>query len=197
MQSTRQRILDHLGQRGPASPKQLAQAFGMSPANLRRHLSILEDRGLVQAIALRPLPGRGRPEQVFSLTPGAQPEGLENLTRALLRQLGDAPRPAQVRQLAGHLVSTDDLPSGPARRLVTAMQKLAPLGYKPHWEARPQGPEVALGRCPYASLVVEHPLLCRMDRQLLEQLLGQPVEQVSKLEPGPDGQPQCVFITKI
>ncbi|MCW5878771.1 MAG: ArsR family transcriptional regulator [Anaerolineales bacterium] len=196
MQSTRQRILDHLEQRGPASPKQLAQAFGMSPANLRRHLSILQARGLVQAIALRPLAGRGRPEQVFTLTITAQPEGLENLTHALLRQLGDSPRAAQVRQLAANLVSTDNLPTGPARRLVTAMQRLTPLGYKPHWEARPQGPEVVLGRCPYANLVAEHPALCRMDKEVLEQLLGQPVEQVSKLQPGPDGQPQCIFITK-
>src|SRR5690606_24302266 len=123
---------------------------------------------------LRPLAGRGRPEQVFTLTITAQPEGLENLTHALLRQLGDSPRAAQVRQLAANLVSTDNLPTGPARRLVTAMQRLTPLGYKPHWEARPQGPEVVLGRCPYANLVAEHPALCRMDKEVLEQLLGQP-----------------------
>lgn len=196
MQSTRQHILDHLEQRGPATPKQLAQAFGMSAANLRRHLSILEQRGLVQAVAQRPQPGRGRPEQVFALTRAAEPAGVEQLARALLTQLGPAPRPAQLRQVAAALAPAADLPSSPARRLVAAIPRLAPLGYKPHWVARPQGPEVVLGRCPYADLVADHPVLCRLDQEILAQLLGQPVEQTAKLQPDANGQAVCVFITK-
>ncbi|MCW5875866.1 MAG: helix-turn-helix domain-containing protein [Anaerolineales bacterium] len=197
MQSTRQRILEHLEQRGAATPRQMAAAFGMSAANLRRHLAILQGRGLVQPAGWRRTEGRGRPQQIFALSPAAQgDEGLEALARALLAQLGERPRPARLRALAAELAGEAGLPPGQTQRLVAAVQRLTPLGYKPHWEARPQGPQVVLGRCPYASLVAEHPVLCRMDAELLAQLLGGPVEQIAKLQPGPDGLPQCVFAVR-
>ena len=72
MQSTRQRILDYLDQHGTASPRQLAQAFGMTAANLRHHLGILQQRGLVNPTGQRASEGRGRPERVYTLTATAQ-----------------------------------------------------------------------------------------------------------------------------
>lgn len=189
MQSTRQRILDYLAARGSATPQQLAQAFGMTAHNLRRHLHILEQRGLVAELPGQQPAGRGRPEQRYALTASAQGNDLAALSSALLaglnanglrrlalRMLGDAPRPA-----AG------------AQRLVSAVRQLEPHGYKPRWEARPDGPQVVLGHCPFAAIIAEHPELCRMDALMLEELLGAPIEQVSKLQAGRQGTLQCVF----
>ncbi len=197
MQSTRQRILDHLEQHGSASARQLAQAFGMTPANLRRHLSILQARGLLAAIERRPPKGRGRPELVYALTSSAQPDNLKQLSSALLEQSKGRGQEARLKHLAMHLLGDKPAPVGQiTQRLVAAVQRLAPLGYRPRWEARPNRPQVVFGHCPYADIIADHPQLCRMDAHMLETLLAVPVEQITKLQPGPQGTPQCVFILK-
>lgn len=197
MQATRQSILDFLGTRGSASAQQMAQAFGMSTQNLRRHLRILEQRGLI-AVSQPAASGRGRPQLTYSLTAHAQPDHLAGLSRALLQGL----RPASLRPLAQRLLGQ---PSGlqsqrPARntsqRLVAAMRQLEPMGYRPRWEARPGGPQVVLGHCPFAAIIDQHPELCQVDAHMLEELLGADAEQASKLQPGPQGIPQCIFRIK-
>ena len=197
MQATRQRVLDYLEQRGSASAPQLAQAFGMTSANLRRHLNILLDRQLIEPISFRAGPGRGRPEAVYGLVADSR---LEPLTRALLKEAESAnpkARAAQLKQLASSLIGEASSSAGQStRRLVAAVERLTPLGYKPGWEARPQGPQVVLGRCPYASIVADHPILCELDAHLLETMLGVPMEQRAKLQPGPQGLPQCVFVVR-
>ncbi len=193
MQSTRQSILDFLHARGSASAQQMAQAFGMSTQNLRRHLRILEQRGLI-AVSQLPSNGRGRPQLMYSLTAQAQPDHLAGLSSALLRGL----RPASLRPLAQRLIGQP--PARPARntsqRLVGAIRQIEPLGYRPRWEARPGGPQVVLGHCPFAAIIEQHPELCQVDAYMLEELLGADAEQTSKLQPGPQGTPQCVFRIK-
>lgn len=194
MQSTRQHILDHLEQHGSASARQLAQAFGMTAANLRRHLRILQSRGLVAVFSHQAAVGRGRPQQRFVLSAAAQGPNFEPLVKALLQALpadSDA-----LKQLAQQLLGDHPAPTGQStRRLLTVVKRLTPLGYKPRWEAKPQGPEVVLGRCPYANIIAAHPELCQMDAHMLESLLGTQVEQTAKLQPGPQGLPLCIFIS--
>lgn len=194
MQQTRQRILDYLGQHGGSSARQLAKAFGMTAANLRRHLGILRSGGMITAVGYRTAESRGRPEQIYALSP-ASGASLEPLARALLGTLAksDLGTIQLAKKLLGELRPVTGQVS---QRLVTAVRILDPLGYKPRWEARPQGPQMVLGRCPYASIIADHPELCHMDKHLLEELLAVPVEQTAKLQPGPQHTPQCVFILK-
>ncbi|MEX1071936.1 MAG: ArsR family transcriptional regulator [Anaerolineales bacterium] len=192
MQSTRQRILDALEQRGSATARQLSQAFGMTPANLRRHLGILLNRGLIQPMGSPTAVGRGRPEQRYALSGNARNNNLERLADALLADGGDDDE--RMKKLAIRLTGDKNRSSGQAsQRFVGAVQHLKPLGYRPSWEARPQGPQMVLGNCPYAAIIADHPELCRMDAHMLAELLGQEVEQVTKLQPGPQGVPQCIF----
>jgi predicted ArsR family transcriptional regulator len=189
MQSTRQRILDFLAARGTATTRQLAQAFGMTAQNLRRHLLILQQRGLVTALPPAAPEGRGRPEARYTLAASSQENNLAGLASALL-----AGRSAAELQRAGRQLIGDAKPAGQATaRLVGAVKALAPLGYKPRWEARPDRPEVVFGRCPFAAIIAEHPELCQMDAGMIGELLGADVEQISKLQPGPQGTPQCAF----
>jgi predicted ArsR family transcriptional regulator len=197
MQATRQRILDYLDQRGATTARKLAQAFGMTPANLRRHLAILQQRDLVHPVGRVPAEGRGRPELTYATVASST---LEPLVSALLTEVEVAQvrtRPAAIKRLAVTLLGSPPAASGQqSKRLLAAVQKLTPLGYKPSWEARPSGPQVVLGRCPYASIIADHPILCQLDAQMLETMLGSPVDHTIKLQPGPHGLPQCVFITK-
>lgn len=198
MQSTRQHILDYLAHQGSATARQLARAFGMTAANLRRHLGILKARGLVEQIGETPAEGRGRREHVYALSAAAQPQNLDLLAGALLGEFGrrDLPRQtsARLKRLAKRLAGE----SGPAgghitQRLVAAVGRLAELAYQPRWEAQPRAPQLVLGHCPYAAIIGDHPELCQMDAYLLQELVGEDMEQLSKLEPGPQGLPQCIF----
>jgi predicted ArsR family transcriptional regulator len=192
VQSTRQRILDTLEQRGSATARQLSQAFGMTPANLRRHLSILLQRGLILPVGSPTAAGRGRPELRYALSANGRESNLEGLAEALLADGGKDDE--RMKTLAVQMLGNAAKPIGQAtQRFVATVQQLKPLGYEPTWEARPQGPQMVLGNCPYAAIIADHPELCRMDAYILTDLLGQDVEQVTKLQPGPQGVPQCVF----
>jgi len=194
MQSTRQRILDYLEQRGSASARQLAHAFGMTAANLRRHLGILQTRGLIADIGQRQHEGRGRPDHLYALSSSVNAD-LKPLTQGLLVTLNSSD--ASMKKLAKSLLGKFQSPKGQiTQRLVSAVRYLEPLGYKPRWEARPQGPQMVLGRCPYAEIIADHPELCGMDAHLLGELLAAPVQQTAKLQPGPQRIPQCVFLLK-
>jgi predicted ArsR family transcriptional regulator len=192
MQLTRQRILDFLEARGSVTTQQLAKAFGMTAQNVRRHLQILENRGLVTA-SNRPPAGRGRPHTSYTLAAQSQPSNLAGLASALLHTMPTAELRRTGEQLAG-----DTSPSRGqiTQRLVAASRRLTELGYKPRWEARPNRPEVVFGHCPYAAIIAEHPELCQMDAAMLQTMLGSEVEQISKLQPGPQGTLQCAFLVK-
>lgn len=197
MQSTRQRILDYLDHQGRATPGQLARAFGMTAANLRRHLAILTGRGLVEVVGQAPAEGRGRRERFYALSSAARPQNLDRLAALLLDLIARSELPkrpgARLRRLARRLAARPR-PSGHITgRLVAAVNRLAELAYQPRWEAQPQAPQLVLGHCPYAVILPEHPELCQMDAYLLQELVGEPVEQLTKRQPGPQGLPECIF----
>ena len=198
MQSTRQHILDYLGAQRSASAQELSVVFGMTRANLRHHLKKLQASALIEIIAERPQQSRGRPEQIYALSKATQPDNTEGLAHALLIELAD-PHPAKrastrLKRLAKRLLGNYPLPVGQiTQRLVNAVRRLEELGYRAHWEARPGGPEIVLGHCPYSSIIADHPELCQMDAHLLKSLVGTDLKQISKLEPGPERLPQCVF----
>jgi len=78
-------------------------------------------------------------------------------------------------------------------RLNQTIRRLDEMNYQARWEASSQGPRVILGHCPYAAILAENPELCQMDAVFLSSQLGQAVDQVAKLERGPQGIPHCIF----
>lgn len=137
----------------------------------------------------QPADRRGRPQERYALTLESQGDNLAGLSSALLAGTG----PAGLRRLAKRMAGQAPEAAAGGQRLVAAVRQLEPQGYRPHWEARPDGPQVVFGHCPFAAIIEKHPELCRMDALMLEELLGTPTEQVSKLQPGPQGTPQCIF----
>jgi predicted ArsR family transcriptional regulator len=132
------------------------------------------------------------------LSQAAQPDNLAGLAGSLLAVLAEASiakRPeTRLRHAAQRLAGDKAETRGAASaRLVGATRRLNTLGYRAGWEARPGGPQIVLGHCPYAAIIDDHPELCQMDAELLAELLGQSVEQLAKLQPGPEGTPQCIF----
>ncbi|TAK12889.1 MAG: ArsR family transcriptional regulator [Anaerolineae bacterium] len=195
MPSTRQRILDLLAERHTASAPELSRMLGVTEANVRHHLGVLARAGQVEVVGETPTGGRGRPRQRYMLTPRAQTHGLDLLSAALLDELGrGSKQETSLRKLADQLAAQDETPHGPpTARLNAAVERLNDLRYEAHWEAHSEGPQVILGRCPYAAIIDDHPELCRMDAHLLQNLIGEDVEQTAKFARRPEGPAVCVF----
>lgn len=196
---TRLRIIDYLKKQHAASAKDLGLALGMTRANIRHHLVVLENNELVEVIGQHK-EGRGRPKNIYGISHRMLGDGLEELSSALLCEwLGDVPEEIQIAKLeslAARLgkgfagTGTTPLP----KKLTELVRSLNRLHYQARWEAGAMGARIVLGHCPFSAIIDSHPELCRVDALLLEKsMTGQHVEQAVKLEKIGQGLPQCIF----
>jgi predicted ArsR family transcriptional regulator len=203
---TRQRILDHLDKFQSATATELGLALQLTAANIRYHLAILQEQGLIQAGGRSPQPGAGRPAGLFRRAQTAH--NLGGLAHALMVELvqdhASAHQEVLLQRLAQNMASGienqdqhgDQLASASGHltgRLSVAVQRLDQMGYRARWEAHLDGPTIRLGHCPYRAILDGHPELCRLDAHLLQQLVGHQVEQTAKLAQSNRGVPYCLF----
>jgi predicted ArsR family transcriptional regulator len=196
MLTSRQRLIAYLESRQAATTDEISRALHLTPANIRHHLSHLVEEGIAQTVGYRPKPARGRPEKLYALSRQISSHNLDGLSSALIQILSAQEQPVQeswIKDLAGELGKTDQGKESPTKRLFQVVKHLNELKYQSRWEAHSDGPRIILGHCPYAAILPKHPELCRMDRFLLENLLEADVNQISRLEVGAKGLPQCVF----
>jgi predicted ArsR family transcriptional regulator len=207
--TTRLRILDYLRKRQTASALDLSRALGMTRANVRHHLVVLESNELVEVVGQHK-EGKGRPANVYGLSRRVLGDGLDELSSALLVEwlgsLSEREREAGLWSLAGRIGAgfigeqagaALSLSKGPLpKRLNEIVRFLNGFHYQARWEAGAAGARLILGHCPFSAIIEKHPELCRMDAFLLEKCLGQPVRQTAKLERAGQGLPQCVFLVK-
>jgi predicted ArsR family transcriptional regulator len=196
--TTRSRILDYLRKHQAATVYEMSRVLGMTGANIRHHLAVLEANDLIEFISQR-REGRGRPVNIYGLSRRVLGDGLNELAGAMfevwLRNATDETREAALRSVAERLAGGDlpDPATAIPRRLALTVDRLNGLHYQACWEAGATGPRVILGHCPYTEIIARYPELCRMDVYLLELQLALPVLQVAKLECSKAGFPQCIF----
>lgn len=208
MKTSRQHILEYIQAHRAVTAAELRTALNSTEANIRHHLTILKQLGLIEVIATRPPAGssgpstRGRPARVYGPSPVIMGTNLKLLMAALLEAVragfGAAALEATLRQAADMLSESisDSSPEPGERlsaRLFHAVQLLNRLHYQARWEARPLAPQIILGHCPYADLAVDHPEICLVDARLLENLVGRPVRQVQRLARDRRGAAYCAF----
>jgi predicted ArsR family transcriptional regulator len=200
--NSRQRILAYLQTHPALTATELARALRVTPANIRHHLSILVADGRAKVLGERPSQGRGRPLQVYGLGELAMGDNLSNLADVALSQWLTALSPDQqdsaLESLAAQLadVAPGLKTNAITRRLALTIEHLNKLHYQARWEAHAQGPRVIFEHCPYAAIIGKHPELCRMDKFLLQQLLGTEATQSAKLELNARGLAFCMFVVK-
>jgi predicted ArsR family transcriptional regulator len=189
MVTARQKVLAYLLKTHTASARGIARALKMSAATVRHHLRVLVSDGRLEIKSAQGREGRGRPEKVFSLPRAALGNNLSALSEALLAQAGTS---VSVEALANRLAGESDFKSQVlSKRLNLVVEKLNQMHYHARWEAGSGGPRIIFGHCPYAAIIRKHPELCRMDKALLQELIGQSAEQLTKI--GRDGSSVCVF----
>ena len=199
--TTRLRIVDYLRKHQTATVRELSRALGMTGANIRHHLVVLESTDLIGVLGQR-REVRGRPVNVYGLSRRLLGDALDELSSALLGEWLPSRSEAQREQalralgrtLGGAETGGQDLP--PTKRLAALVARLNELHYQARWEAGPAGPRLILGHCPYAAIIAKHPELCRMDAFLLEQRLGLSAAQTAKLERSARGELFCAFLMR-
>ncbi len=152
--TTRFRILEYIRKYQTASVRELSALLGMSGANIRHHMSLLESNDLVESVGIRK-EGRGRPRQVFGLSRRVLGDGLDTLSGNLLSLWMEAlPGEKQeegLKSLALRLAGQWE-PSQPVmKQVMSTVAKLNELHYQARWEAGAAGARILLGHCPYCS----------------------------------------------
>lgn len=195
-----ERVARSLLAQGPGTPAQLADRLGLSSAAVRKSLAALQHDGLVTAserAPYGPAPARrrGRPSQVFSLTPEGRTSLNQDYDDLALQAL------RFVAQTQGH----EGIAAFAAQRASTLMTQLQPLadttegavhqladalteaGYAASVEQMADGGiavQLCQHHCPVVDAAAEFPELCEAETHALGQALGMHVTRLATLAHG-------------
>jgi predicted ArsR family transcriptional regulator len=167
----------------------------MAPVSVRHHLDILQGDNLICVERLERKGNVGRPQQVYTLTPGANehfPDNFAALAAGLVRQLKRVLPQEQV-ECAFHALAHEF--AGPLQAELAGLETEARLervthflnerGYLARWEQDAQDPNggwlLHKSNCPYSGISDEHGELCVMDQALIDELVGQPCQRIHSL----------------
>ncbi|MGB2965735.1 MAG: helix-turn-helix domain-containing protein [Anaerolineales bacterium] len=195
MQTTRQQILDYLKIHPGASAKDISRSLDQTTANIRYHLELLENSGLVQVSGKRVLGGAGRPILLFNLTSFSLGTNITPLLSMVLNVISDKPTAKDDFQVIADTIARNFDPDSKNRitRFNQAIEFLNQHKYHASWEAHPAGPQVLLRHCPYRDLALKHPELCLIDTNLISILFDIPLELTSKRTFDKNPFSPCIF----
>jgi predicted ArsR family transcriptional regulator len=196
----RAQIVDFLDRHPSASADEISQAFDVTKENIQYHLKTLLQDGIIQRTTLSAgkQASPGRPTYLYRLSDQSRQGNLPALADKFLTMVINAnPSPAVqleiLRQLAGVMFPYQPATSR-ALNLRQTIQRLNKQHYQATWEARAAGPYVYFRNCPYASIIRNHPELCRLDCAILTSMLHSGVTQISKMDLDSRKPPTCTFL---
>ena len=177
----------------PLTARELAERFGVTANALRRHLDALEADELVHYS--REVRGVGAPAHAYSLTPAGQalfPQAYVPVLTAVLEAVrevagAEGVRAAIHRQWSGLVEGARarlaELPLPERAQLVAELR--SSQGYMA--EAVADAPDAARVRehhCAIRDVAERFPEICEAEHELMEQLLGVPVERTGHILAG-------------
>jgi predicted ArsR family transcriptional regulator len=177
-QPTRARLFGLLGElRRPAGTDELAERLELHPNGVRTHLERLCEAGLVDRRRTRQ--ARGRPRDMWTIAPDAQPggdppSGYRDLGRWLARLLSESKTSRRAVESMGREIGRDLAPSGDSPSAEEKMHStLASLGFQPRRElSEAGGLTYKLCNCPYRDAVRESgDVVCILHRGITTGLL--------------------------
>lgn len=183
--STRGRIVSLLRRRGH-TVEELARELRLTDNGVRAHLATLERDGLVRQQGLqRRGSGGGKPAYVYELTGEAErlfSQAYEPVLRRLLdvlsEQLGPREAEAVLRGVGHRMAEGRRAAAGGIReRLGAAVEALNGLGGMAELEEEDGRFVIRSYGCPLASVVEEHPEVCRMVEALVAEIAGVSVRE--------------------
>jgi predicted ArsR family transcriptional regulator len=191
-QTTRGKIVTELRRRGSASATDLARLFGLSPNAVRQQLMVLERDGLVAETPVRR--GPTKPTYEFSLTPDADklfPQAYDKMLTAVLRELRsqfgtagvervfDGLSRRAVERARARVTSTN-----PEEKVAQLTDMLRRSGVVAEYSLIDGGFALHEHNCPYSSAAKDHPEVCQVIHQVIDETIGGEHVQTESLAKG-------------
>jgi predicted ArsR family transcriptional regulator len=194
---TRHSVARLLLERGPSTAVEVAEALGLSPAAVRRHLdALLSDSEVCTREAPQRGPrGRGRPAKLFLLTEAGRARfghAYDDLAVAALRFLAENGGEQAVRAFAERRVSSlvdrhratvTARPSVTERAEALAVA-LTREGYASSARHVGAGEQLCQHHCPVAHVAAEFPQLCEAETAAFAEMLGTHVQRLATIARG-------------
>ena len=191
-QTTRGKIVSELRRRGSASATDLARSFGLSPNAVRQQLVVLERDGLVAETPVRR--GPTKPTYEFSLTPDADklfPQAYDKMLSAVLRELRSQFGTAGVERVFDGLsrraierARASVTARDPEQRVAQLTEMLRRNGVVAEYSLIDGGFALHEHNCPYSSTAKEHPEVCQVIHQVMDEAIGGEHVQTESLAHG-------------
>ncbi|WP_201770388.1 helix-turn-helix transcriptional regulator [Corynebacterium atypicum] len=197
---TRRRIMQSLLKRAPVTAAEIAEEMEMSTAGVRRHLDILYEQDLIEAVH-RTVPRgtsrrRGRPARSFRLTPkGRESFGhaYDTLTSLALETLRDVGGEQAVCDLARRRIE-EILSEVPHAGSEASVEEIAHAlarafdehGYAATVTAAGSGVQICQHHCPVSHVAEQFPELCAAEHEAIANRTGLHVQALASIAQGND-----------
>jgi predicted ArsR family transcriptional regulator len=194
---TRHAVARLVLQDGPITAAVIAEALGLSPAAVRRHLDALLADGEAYT---RDAPrtghrGRGRPAKLFLLTETGRARfghAYDDLAISAIRFLAENAGEDAVRAFAQRRVDSMVEPhraalesiADPAERAKALAAALTREGYAASTRQVGAGEQLCQHHCPVAHVAAEFPQLCEVETAAFADLLGTHVQRLATIARG-------------
>jgi len=192
--STRSRVARSILQHGPSTANDLAGRLGLTPAAVRRHLTVLATTGHVTSHEQRVYGhrGRGRPAKVFALTDSGRCEFFQAYDRLAIDALG------YLREVAGS-GAVETFAAQVAEAVTERFRGLAPEydnptealvealtaeGFVASLQPVASGVQLCQYHCPVAHVAAEFPELCEAETRVFATLLDSHVQRLATIAHG-------------
>lgn len=192
---------DVLATRGEATVADIAHDLALNQANIRRHLEVMRAEGLIDITMRRH--EIGRPSYVYRLTERAEemsahyPRLVDRMVKRLVAQPDSAPLLLRLFDgvaedvAVAHRQQVTGTTLG--QRVAETSSALKDEGIVDHWRKDEDGFHLMNTTCPYRKAAEASDAPCHGDHQVVESLLGVPVEQVSRIV---DGHQMCEYVVR-
>lgn len=181
--STKDQIIQDLSLYPGSSPTAIATRLSLSPAAIRYHLRHMKSEGILATTAQGVhLAERGRPQEFFIIRDPYRPDNFSTVLESLLSIIAEFPSQIQKKIIQSTGKKLADLAEIQTQNRIARLQQsstyLNEHHYQAFWEARKEFPRFFFKQCPYAALSTWNPLLCELDRAMLQYLSLATVEKV-------------------
>lgn len=194
LHQTRQKIIEYLKEKDQATVDELADVVSLTPMAVRYHLNVLQKDNLITAPAVRRPKGRGRPQQVYTLTEAADdlfPVDYFGLTDYLLDELSMQLGAEGIRQIFCRIADRLAGEAPPAKDNQTIAQRLDEVvaflkgkGFVVEWESEGDQYFIHAHSCPYRQIAKDHEEVCLLDKRIISSMLNTEPVRTSCLSSG-------------
>jgi len=184
--ATRRQIFLHARDSDGVTAAEIARRFALHPNVARHHLDKLAAGGYLEVSLDHGGSGAGRPAKRYRRSPRsaalpAPPRPDELVVTLLVRAL-DLLEPEVASRMAydvgeqyGRSLAAQMAPGDQQRSMRAAMLAIADSltahGFAAHTEVRGPGTAIVRDHCPFGEVVARHPVLCSVDRGMVQGLL--------------------------